>query len=242
MSFILDALKKSEQERERQQQPVLLELPVGRRSRAQPLWMWIVIGLLVLNCVLLLVMWWRNGTLPVAAVPSSSAIVSSAASSPAAQPSAPLVSAPPRSADVRSLQNEADFETEPAEDLPTAAVQTTPDLSGPPLVRSTPAQAQTFTPLEASTAFKANPAVTPSAATPDMLPTLENLGGSSALGFANLNLNLHVYANTASERFVFINSKKYSEGQALVEGPLVEKITSDGVILNYRNQRFLLPR
>jgi general secretion pathway protein B len=43
-------------------------------------------------------------------------------------------------------------------------------------------------------------------------------------------------------RFVFINSRKYQEGQTITEGPIVEEITPDGVILSNHGQRFMLPR
>jgi hypothetical protein len=35
---------------------------------------------------------------------------------------------------------------------------------------------------------------------------------------------------------------KYSEGDRLKEGPVVEEITPDGAILEHQGQRFLLPR
>jgi hypothetical protein len=38
-----------------------------------------------------------------------------------------------------------------------------------------------------------------------------------------------------------INSKRYQEGDRLSEGPLLEAITSTGVVLRYQGQRFLLP-
>jgi hypothetical protein len=36
--------------------------------------------------------------------------------------------------------------------------------------------------------------------------------------------------------------RKYTEGQALKEGPTLERITPDGAILNQQGLRFLLPR
>jgi hypothetical protein len=36
--------------------------------------------------------------------------------------------------------------------------------------------------------------------------------------------------------------RKYQEGETTKEGPSVERITPDGVILNQRGLRFLLPR
>ena len=48
MSFILDALKKSEAERQRQAGPALLEMRVVRPRRRIPVWVWIGGGALLL--------------------------------------------------------------------------------------------------------------------------------------------------------------------------------------------------
>ena len=57
-----------------------------------------------------------------------------------------------------------------------------------------------------------------------------------------LNLELHVYSPTAAERFVFINSSKYVEGQTLAEGPRLGAITQDGAVLVHEGRSLLLPR
>ena len=57
-----------------------------------------------------------------------------------------------------------------------------------------------------------------------------------------LNLDLHVYSEKAASRFVVITSRKYQEGGQLTEGPTVESITRDGVILAYQGRRFTLSR
>jgi hypothetical protein len=72
------------------------------------------------------------------------------------------------------------------------------------------------------------------------LPTADEIMAPS--GLPELKLELHVYANDAAQRFVFINSHKYREGENLAEGPRVEQIRSDGVVLSLRGSRFLLPR
>ena len=56
-----------------------------------------------------------------------------------------------------------------------------------------------------------------------------------------LNMELHVFSSSPTERFVFINSAKYREGETLPEGPRLEAITEEGAILSYREQSFLLP-
>lgn len=245
MSFILDALKKSERERERQQRPAVVDIPYGRSNRKQPLWLLIVIGLLLLNCALLLVMWWRSGAQPPAApVATNAPIVSSAGSS---QSTARTIT-PPRPAEVRPLQEEAS-EPELTDDTAATLTDATPP-EGPPLVRPATGLERAMAQQEtlannlksdslARSSFGSSSASIKS--TTD-LPTLESLGGNGALNLPAMRLDVHVYSSVAKERFAFINSHKYLEGQTLSEGPVLEKITQDGVILTYRGQRFLVPR
>ena len=51
-----------------------------------------------------------------------------------------------------------------------------------------------------------------------------------------------VFATRPADRFVYVNMRKYHEGATLEEGPTVEHIRRDGVVLNYQGLRFLLPR
>jgi general secretion pathway protein B len=74
-----------------------------------------------------------------------------------------------------------------------------------------------------------------------VLPTVNDLTASGT-NLPELHLDIHVHSQKPAERFVFVNMRKYQEGETLKEGPSVERITSDGVILNQRGLRFLLPR
>jgi hypothetical protein len=56
-----------------------------------------------------------------------------------------------------------------------------------------------------------------------------------------LNLDIHVYHEMTGRSFVVINSRRYQAGDTLSEGPLLESITADGVVLTQQGQRFLLP-
>jgi general secretion pathway protein B len=57
----------------------------------------------------------------------------------------------------------------------------------------------------------------------------------------DLHLDIHVYAAQPAERFVFLNNRKYREGGETPDGTRIERITRDGVVLNHRGVRFLLP-
>jgi hypothetical protein len=68
------------------------------------------------------------------------------------------------------------------------------------------------------------------------------LSASATAGLPELHLDVHVYATVPADRFVFINGHKYHECMKLQEGPLLERIRRDGIVLNYQGVRFLLPR
>lgn len=237
MSFILDALKKSENERQRQHGPTLVDVPVGKRKSAQPWWA-IGVGLLLLaNLGVLVVVFLRHGDStaarvmnePVPAVAPSPAPVIAAPSRPAAPPVSSTPAQRPTSrmqAGVRSLADEATPPEVEYDTVPAAAAETLP--AGPPLVRP------------ANGANAAAPAL--SSAANENIPTINDVGGAGAAGLAELHLDVHVYSQQSNARFVFINTRKYVEGQTLTEGPMVERITPEGVILNHHGRRFLLPR
>ena len=74
------------------------------------------------------------------------------------------------------------------------------------------------------------------------LPTADELHANGQLQMAELHLDIHVYSEKPEERFVFINMVKHREKSRLAEGPVVQEITPEGVILDYSGTRFLLPR
>jgi general secretion pathway protein B len=76
----------------------------------------------------------------------------------------------------------------------------------------------------------------------EVLPTINEINVAGQPALADLHLDVHVYATKPSERFVYINMRKYREGATLAEGPVLESIRRDGVVLNYQGLRFVLPR
>jgi general secretion pathway protein B len=147
---------------------------------------------------------------------------------------------------VRSLADEAGSYNEPYQDpgVAPAGTDTNPALAGasnvpqgPPIVR--PIDAPAVAPLDSRPTFPSR--ATGSSANNEVLPTLNSLAASGT-SLPDLHLDIHVFSDKAPERFVFVNMKKYVEGQTLSEGPSVERITPEGVILNSQGLRFLLPR
>jgi general secretion pathway protein B len=75
-----------------------------------------------------------------------------------------------------------------------------------------------------------------------LLPTIHELRADGRLALPDLHVDIHVYSEAPKDRFVFINMTKHNEGSRLAEGPVVEEITTDGVVLNQNGTLFLVPR
>jgi general secretion pathway protein B len=74
------------------------------------------------------------------------------------------------------------------------------------------------------------------------LPTIHELQANGTLELPEMHVDIHVYSENPEDRFVFINMAKFKEGAQLAEGPVVEEITPDGVVLSHNGTSFLLPR
>ena len=205
MSFILDALRKSENDRQRQASPNVSVATVDAERRWQPGWIALVVTGVGAALLAVTVVWWL--LTPVAPTPSTG--VRAAQERRLEDPTA-------TTAEVRSLAQEARRE-KPAAEAEPEPVATLRETAATPTAAS-PAPSRGDVPLTVTEAM------------------------AGGLSLPHLNLDIHVFAPQADERFVFINSRKYREQETLREGPVVREITSDGVILEIEGQRLLLPR
>ena len=206
MSFILDALKKSETERQQQSPAELAGVPTSHGNARVPRWLWALGLLLAISLVVLLGLLLRPDARP------------------DGSPSIAVTETPAPTAD------EADFAAQIA-----TAKQNIP-------VRQEPS------PADPNTSRSAAPAVRPGVVYSDTprittsLPTIHEVITNGTLTLPDLHLDIHVYSDVPEDRFVFINMSKQRENSQLSEGPVVEEITPEGVILSYRGTSFLLPR
>jgi general secretion pathway protein B len=74
------------------------------------------------------------------------------------------------------------------------------------------------------------------------LPRFADLVVLGQLNVPHMHIDIHVFSTTPADRFVFINMRRYNEGQSTQEGPRVERITRDGVVMEHQGQRFFLSR
>ena len=228
MSFILDALKKSEIERQRQSVPGLIDVPVAARRRGIPTWVWVLAGLLGVNVAVLLVLLIRSP-----APPASRPTVAAAVPSTREPPPRDLASQP---APTSAAADGADHFS-PLDNAPVYA----PEIPVPDGNAAQGSSRHADTPVR--TARRTDPVLNDEP--PDneeMLPSLSELNLTGNQTLPEIHLDVHVYATRAADRFVYINMRKYREGAVLQEGPTLERIRRDGVVLNYNGLRFLVPR
>jgi general secretion pathway protein B len=57
-----------------------------------------------------------------------------------------------------------------------------------------------------------------------------------------LNVNIHVYAPNEPDRILYINNRPFRKGEQIQTGIVVEEIVPDGVVIKANGQRFKLPR
>jgi general secretion pathway protein B len=256
MSFILDALKKSEADRQRQNGPALFEVKVAPPRTRLPLWALAIVALLVVNLGIVLWLVLRHpahaesGTLapaaPAVAAAPLPAPPAAGAASPPPQP-APTVaatSAPPVAA----------ASTPPAAAAATAAGSAQTTAPAAAAATTVPATARA---ADAGSADGGNPADYAPAEEPAPsnalsgkvrrgtiagVPLYQDAAAVPGTQIPQLRLDLHVYAPRPEDRFVMINMHKVHPGETLPEGVHVDDITPEGAVLSYNGSRFLLPR
>ncbi len=213
MSFILDALKKSESERQRRNTPGIADVPQATGSQPVPRWIWILGSLLAINTVVLIGLVLRPDnpdTSLSSTVPLESAVSQEASDEQASASFSDLVAEAKRS--------------QATPDVATVSSQESMQPAATVMNQSVPEQTDS------------HPSVT------DGIPSLNDLRAAGALQLPELHLDIHVYAQQPASRFVFVNMNKYREGATLTEGPRVKEITPEGVVLEQSGTSFLLPR
>ena len=74
------------------------------------------------------------------------------------------------------------------------------------------------------------------------IPTLRMMSREFQQRLPEMNVNVYVYSADPSERFVIVNMDKYRAGQRIADGPILQEITADSMILKYSGKLFRLQR
>lgn len=217
MSFILDALKKSEAQRQRADAPALYEMKMAPPRQGVPAWLLVLGGLLIINIGVLCVVLLRGNH---SAAPQADANTGATATMTPA-PAAPAIRAPAAA-------------NPPA----TAAPANPPEVSAAPSSAASAGDRADDTPA-------VEPAPAPSAANgvnSGDVPTYDQAASAPGANLPELKLDLHAYSTNPADRFVFLNMVKLKEGQSSPAGVRVEAITPDGAVLSWQGSKFFLQR
>lgn len=210
MSYILDALRRADAERERGGVPGLHtqamaepgdEEETAARRRGLAPWQWLAIGLA--GGLAVAVAWtWRGEEPPPLAPPPPPTLP--------VQQAAPAAAAPP----------------------PTTTI-------APPEPAATPAGPVAIAPMRAAPAPAPAPgtAATP-AATIARVNSLAELPAEARAGLPALAFGGSIYSGTPANRLLIVNGQLMHEGDALGPGVTLEQIKPKAAVLNIRGQRF----
>ena len=241
MSYILDALRKSETERRQGRIPDLgqqVQLIHKPRKKSIPVLVWVALGL-VLNAAVLAWIFWPQGrpasptdqTIPSTGVaapePTVEPVIVDGEPEPLRQASAPeRVQSPPTS---DTLEDAIEIPTPGANtESPMDAVVETDDADGPErptVIVPRPRAPSAINPSE------------PEGATARTAPHLVELPLSFQKRVPDLIFNSHIYASAPSARRVMINDNYLRPGESF-SGITVERITEEGVELSMDGRRF----
>jgi general secretion pathway protein B len=272
MSFILDALKKSENDRQRQSGPALFEVRVAPPRSKFPSWAIALVALLVVNLGVVGWLMFRKPAAAVAATPAVSPVTGIPVTPPATTPApagppaqlatapvtAPPQTAPAPPASAYSQPTAPQQQQQQYEQNPTLQDSRQAYNGPPPDSQQQPQRAYVPDNRYTNNAPPPEAEGNPDDYAPATEPTGEAPLGHVRRGLPSglmtyeeaatknqippLRLDLHVYAPDPRRRFVLVNMKKLTEGESLPEGVKVESITTDGAILSYRGVQFMMER
>lgn len=216
MSFILDALKKSETERQQSSSTEFAAVPSNPARPSFPRWLLVLGVLLAVNLAVLIGLLLRTD-------------------SPAEMPAAtPL----PGNA-VETPPTAASFQDQVAAARKNPPARSEVDMPRETVAVSAPEDLPKKSPDLQAVLISQDPSSVP----PNQLyPTIQEIRVNGNIDIPDLHLDIHVFSETPADRFVFINMTKLREGSRLEEGPAVVEITPDGVVLRHLGKSFLIPR
>lgn len=270
MSLILEALKKSEQQRRLGELPTLSS-PAPSRPRRRSALPWLA----ALIVVALAAGWWFTrddaapavvGEPPMAAVPAdeTAAAADAAPTAPARERRATRSgarTAPPAAApDTVHVADPAPGGDRPGAvvDLPPAGPVASAPTRLPPasteVARAGNATAQPDTGAKAAMPSPADRSDTPAkerrTAAPGTpakpaqpaLPSVWELPYGVRRDLPAITLTMHVWSSVPAERFVVIDGERHVEGDELESGVVLHEISTDGLVLEFQGHRFTYPR
>lgn len=247
MSFILNALRKSEQERQALQaetvtDKILLPQQPQNRSNTTKLF-----AFLILANVLIIVgfVWFiRNDLMstPDATVPANSLQLPAQEiklePKEIAKPiqlKRPTQKAESETASIAELIDGEKLESAPLPVKPISTKKTSPDpIKQSAIAKDSKLPIQTTPEITAATEVQAVPTET--------IPFLNDLPFEFRQSVPKITVNVFVYSQSPEERFVMIDMIKYKMGQQIKDAMMLKEIRPDSLVIVYQNREFQIKR
>lgn len=261
MSYILDAIRKSEQQRQRDVGPALPTVQIISHAETQPSWLLYGVIAATLICAGILIGWlrpWQAGTaVPdvklVAAMPHDAPLPQSTPSlSPLPKPEMPEEIAPrlperQPAATLPVVRNEVknrkpDVPAPTRQAAPVRVVQPIAAGKGLPKPDSVPGVTQAMAPsMEKSVSPVAEAAIDVGAGETTQeqkVVSMAELPPAIQQEIPKMSISGYAYSNVPKERTVGINDRLLQEGDTLAPGLRLEQINPDSLVFSYKKYRF----
>jgi general secretion pathway protein B len=227
MSYILEALKKAQAERQLGSAPtihspqVVASAPAGTAASRKPLLVGLGAGALVVGAGALFM--WRQ------------------APAPAPAPAPAAVSAPAPARQTLAV-------TVPPAPMPAPAPQTLA-VTVPPAPAPAPVRAPEPAPARVTAPAIARPAPAPAApvaattqpAPEENLPFLQQLPDARQRDIPHVTFGGYMYSANPSDRLLIVDKALRHEGEEVAPGLVLEKLLPKAAVMNYRGTRYRVP-
>ena len=253
MSILLEALKKSEQERQLGQVPTLRNRPDDPAPSHQPLNRWILLSMIVLSVCVMAWFGWQQfqqtpgEEVPVVAIQAGDDVAGPAEESPqmrtktesyqAENEKRPPMPKNPRASKDRDkvVQSVSEFKAENDQPAPAAqaervvaATEPAPDAAPDSATAEAPAATQEEQPRRGIEPHVAKPI------------SYWELPQGIRDNLPEIKITVLVYAENPDDRFLLSNGQRMVEKDELEGGLVLDEIRKDGAVFLYRNYRFLV--
>jgi general secretion pathway protein B len=266
VSYILDALKKSEKERQKKNVPDLLTVqePILNERRRRTLWPYVLVAALILNMGLLgyllgpkeskktksndAIVQKQDELNPLESQKPETTKVEIPASAPSvkeiSQRKQPIIKEKETKTAAVSVQQKKPL-SEKAGQEHTIQEKAIVQSVKPPMgketqsVQTQPTGEKTTASAEPPVSHKEKSEQTDTPPEPGKIYNPGELPLSIQQKLPSVNVSIFMYSDDPASRMVRINGQTYREGQKISEDLTLERITPNGIILNYKNYRFL---
>ena len=250
MSFILNALRKSEQERQTLQPEsvtdrILLHQPQQKRSKTAKFFAFLIIA-----NVLVIAWFVRNTSTPTLdattqvispPLPAQEARIKSEAIAKSTHPEKSLQKKESKTASIAELVEAQKPEPVPLPVKPVITKEPAADTIKLPAIAN-----KSGLPIQATEAIAAAVKVKPDL--PETIPVKKDIPFLYDLPFEfrqtvpKFNINVFVYSQYPEERFIMIDMIKYKPGQQIKEAMVLKEIRPNSLVVDYHNRAFQIER